>query len=71
MKNFFNTFLFTLVLTFTNICSADQGDKDPVVIGVMASLSGNWSLLGDMTRKGLVLASVKYLMPKLIYTEIV
>lgn len=57
MKNFFNTFLFTLVLTFTNVCSAEQGDKDPVVIGVMASLSGNWSLLGDMTRKGLSLAS--------------
>jgi branched-chain amino acid transport system substrate-binding protein len=59
MKCVFSTFLFTVILTFTNICTAEELNDDHLVIGVMASLSGNWSSIGDMTRKGLILASEK------------
>jgi branched-chain amino acid transport system substrate-binding protein len=59
MKCFFPAFLFTLILAFTTICNAEELNEDQVVVGVMASLSGNWSSIGDMTRKGLMLASEK------------
>lgn len=47
---------FMLILC-CNITFADSKTDDSIKIGVLASLSGNWAALGDMTRMGLMLAS--------------
>jgi len=50
--------LIAILLALTSL-SAHQAmaDGDSVKVGVMASLSGNWASMGEMTRKGLTLAA--------------
>jgi ABC-type branched-subunit amino acid transport system substrate-binding protein len=43
--------------TWVSSAKADDSKSAFVTVGVMASLSGNWASIGDMTRKGLTLAS--------------
>jgi branched-chain amino acid transport system substrate-binding protein len=45
------------LLTWVSPAKADDSKSVSVTVGVMASLSGNWASIGDMTRKGLTLAS--------------
>lgn len=56
----FNVIFFVLLFSFFVLpipcSSADPQSKTPITIGVLASLSGEWASLGDMTRKGLTLA---------------
>ena len=49
--------LLSLIFTLpTPYSPTGAQDKTPITIGVLASLSGEWGSLGDMTRKGLTLA---------------
>lgn len=45
------------LITWVSSAKADDSKSASVTVGVMASLSGNWASIGDMTRKGLTLAS--------------
>lgn len=55
---FLNCLLFaSIVLAGISRVQADQPAHEPLTIGVMVSLSGNWAAIGEMTRKGLILAA--------------
>ena len=49
--------LTSILLVRTFEVRADQSANQPLTVGVMVSLSGNWAAIGEMTRKGLLLAA--------------
>jgi branched-chain amino acid transport system substrate-binding protein len=50
-------FSFLGFLHDASSATADDSTSPSITVGVMTSLSGNWASIGDMTRKGLTLAS--------------